>query len=100
MGFSVRHYIVDGKEGRGQISDISVSGCAVKHESLEPTMNELISFSTTFQKQENLLEVFETEAKVVFVENDKFAVNFQKIEDVLKEQLAERLVYESKRELN
>ena len=93
-------FIVEGKEGRGQISDISVSGCAINNNSLEPTMNELIFFSTTFQKHEDLLEVFETEAKVVLVERNKFAVNFQKVEDDLKEQLAERLVYESKRELN
>ena len=93
-------YIVDGNEAIGEISDISISGCAVKHESLEPTMDELISFSTTFQKHENLLEVFETDAKVVWVERNKFAVNFQPVEDDVKKQLAERLVYESKRELN
>ncbi len=93
-------YIIDGKEGRGEISDISVSGCAIKHESLEPIIDQLISFSTTFQKHENLLEVFETGAKVVWVERNKFAVNFQKVEDGLKEQLAERLVYESKCDFN
>ena len=93
-------YIVDGKEGKGEISDISVSGCAIKHDSLSPTMNEFISFSTTFQKRENLLKVFETEAKVVWVENNKFAVSFQKVDNDLREQMAERLVYESKSELN
>lgn len=92
-------YTVDGKEGIGEISDISVSGCAIKHESIDSTMNELISLSTTFQKDENLLKVFETEAKVVWVERNKFAVKFQRVGDDLKEQLAERLVYESKREL-
>ncbi len=92
-------YTVDGKEGIGAISDISVSGCAIKHESLTPIMDEVISFSTTFRKHGNLLEVFETEAKVVWVESNNFAINFQKVEGDLKEQLAERLVYESKCEL-
>ena len=93
-------YIIDGEEGKGEVADISVSGCAISHDSFSPTMNELISFSTTFQKHENLLEVFETEAKVVWVENNKFAVSFQKIDNDLRDQMAERLIFESKRELN
>lgn len=93
-------YLVDGKEGKGEILDISVSGCTIKHESLTPHMNELISFSTTFQKHENLLEVFEIEAEVVWVENNQFAVNFQKVDNDLREQVAARLIYESKCDLN
>ncbi len=93
-------YIVDGKEGKGEIIDISVSGCSINHDSLIPTMNKLISFSTTFQKHENLLEYFENEAKVVLVEKNKFAVNFQKVDNELKIKMAERLVYESKCELS
>lgn len=93
-------YILGGKEGKGKVVDISVSGCAINHDSLSPTMNDLLSFSTTFQKHEKLLQVFETEAKVAWVENNKFAVSFQKVDNDLKQQMAERLVYESKCELH
>jgi hypothetical protein len=82
-------------EGEGYISDISTSGCAIKSATLLPAVEESISFSTTFNKQENLIENFEILARVARVEEESFSIKFETLDDEQKESLWERLVHES-----
>jgi hypothetical protein len=93
-------YRTDGKKGVGQIIDISTSGCAVNFATLLPVVDEVISLSAAFNKQTNLLEVFDITARVVWIKNDNFAVKFENMEIDYKNQLWERLVHESKCEVS
>lgn len=82
-------------EGEGYISDISTSGCAIKSATLLPAVEESISFSTTFNKQKNLIENFEILARVARVEEESFSIKYETLDDEQKESLWERLVHES-----
>ena len=64
-------YKIGETEGEGHLLDISTSGCAIKSATLLPVVDESISFSTKFNKQENLIENFETCARVVWIEDNK-----------------------------
>jgi hypothetical protein len=93
------NYKICDTEGEGYILDISTSGCAIKSATLLPVVDESISFSTKFNKQQNLIEDFEILARVVRVEEDSFSIKFETMADEQQESLWERLVHESKREI-
>jgi hypothetical protein len=85
-------------DGEGYISEISTSGCAIKSATLMPAVDDSISFATTFNKQENLIENFEILARVVRIEEESFSIKFETLDDEQKESLWERLVHESQLE--
>jgi hypothetical protein len=91
-------YTLGEAEGDGYISDISTSGCAIKSATLLPAVDDSISFATTFNKQENLIENFEILARVARVEEESFSIKFETLDDKQKESLWERLVHESQLE--
>ena len=92
-------YTVNSESGTGKIIDISASGCLIKLVALIPEIDEIISLSTTFSKHEDLLEVFEVQARIIRVDGDTFAVKFENLRESQREQLWERLVHESRCEL-
>lgn len=91
-------YIIGEVKRYGYILDISTSGCAIKQAEHLPAIGELVHFSTTFNKQGNLLEVFEINAKVIKAKDEMFTVKFVELDIGLKEKFWERLVHESKSE--
>lgn len=91
-------YTLGEATGDGYISEISTSGCAIKSATLLPAVDDSISFSTTFNKQENLLEDFQILGTVVWVEEESFSIKFETFNDEQKESLWQRLVYESQLE--
>ena len=57
-----------------------------------------ISFSTTFNKQENLIEDFQVLGRVARVEEESFSIQFETLDVEQKESLWQRLVHESQLE--
>ena len=86
-------------QGAGFIIDISTSGCAIGLESPLPKVNEEIKLKISFNDHDNLIEEFETAAEVVKVGESSFAIRYAPLNKEVKEQLWQRLVHESKGEL-
>lgn len=86
----------DSDQGNGYVIDISTSGCAIHSTILQPAVDETVSFTISFNKHDDLLNVFSTNATVVSREKNRFAVHFEEIGDEQKEQLWKRLVHESR----
>ncbi len=93
------YYINDAKF-KGLIVDISISGCAVKSSTNLPVLGDTVVISIYFKEHDALITKLETEAKVVNVKDDGFAVHFENIHDDHKESLGQRLVHESHCEFN
>ncbi len=92
-------YKIDSEQGNGDVLDISISGCAINSATLQPTVDDNISFTITFNKQDDLIDVFEINATVIWVKENTFAIKFENVEDDQKEQLWKRLVHESRCEI-
>jgi len=93
-------YKIGETEGEGHLHDISTSGCAINSATLLPVVDDSISFSTKFNKQENLIENFETLARVIWIKDNNFAITFDDLDVDHKNQLWERLVHESNSEIS
>lgn len=89
----------DSDQDNGYIIDISTSGCAINSTIMQPAIDEKVSLSISFNKHDDLLNVFSNNATVVSTEKNRFAVQFEEIDDNQKEQLWDRLVHESRCEI-
>lgn len=89
-------YLINDEEGEGYILDISTGGCAIDSATLKPSVEDDIFISIPFDTTENLLNSFNTTARVVKEKNGFFSVQFKEYDINTKEQLWQRLVYESK----
>lgn len=92
-------YKIDSEQGNGYVLDISTNGCAINSATLQPAVDENVSFTITFDEQADLLDVLETNATVIWVKENTFAIKFESVEEDLKEQLWKRLVHESRCEI-
>lgn len=86
-------------EGNGFVYDISNGGCAIQTSDQLPAVRENISISIAFNTYETLIDFLDIKAEVIWVGRGVFGARFETITDEEKEQLWERLVYESKCEL-
>lgn len=86
-------------EGNGSVHDLSISGCAIKTTDELPAVLNKIFISIEFNKHETIMGFFEFKAEVIWVERESFGVKFENMDNEQKEQLGERLIYESKCEL-
>jgi len=87
-------YEVRKKIGKGILTDISTSGCAIESPTinLSPRSKPLITLN--FDNHETLPSVFTLRSTVVRSGENMFAVKFTNLEDELKEQLYKRFIYE------
>ncbi len=88
-----------GREGTGLIHDLSTSGCAITTADELPAVADEIFISVGFKKHEEIMGNLECNAEVIWVKSESFGIKFTIENDLLKEQLWERLDYESKCEL-
>lgn len=86
-------------EGTGLVHDLSTSGCAITSTGEVPALLDQIFISIDFTNLENKMNVLECKAEVIWSKSKSFGVKFDVIDDKSKEQLWERLIYESKCEL-
>lgn len=86
-------------EGTGLIHDLSTSGCAITTTDELPAVLDKIFISIEFKKHEQIMGALECEAAVIWVKSKSFGIKFEITDDKSKEQLWERLIYESKCEL-
>lgn len=90
-------YLLDSEEGKGNIIDMSTSGCAVEYTTLRPKVDVDILLKMTFEKDGNLPELLRIKAKVVRVDNNVFAAEFTDFDNEGKELLWKYLIRESRR---
>lgn len=86
-------------KGKGTISNISCGGCAIQTEEEVPDSKEQILIITSFAHQDNMLNALSQQAEVVWRDKATFGVQFVDMNNEIKTQLWERLVYESNRDL-
>ena len=86
-------------EGTGLVHDLSISGCAITTTDELPAVLDKIFISIEFKKHEKIMDALECEAVVIWVKSKSFGIKFEITDDKSKEQLWERLIYESKCEL-
>ncbi|TKB07138.1 PilZ domain-containing protein [Desulforhopalus sp. IMCC35007] len=92
-------YTDRGQPGEGVITCLSVNGCDIHSATLLPQEGARISLTVTFNAHEDIPDRFELKAKVSWVEDDRFGVEFDDIDADHKDKLWKRLVYESQRDL-
>lgn len=87
-------YQVDGEQVKGDIVDISISGCAIRG----PTdrISEGIQLPVTLElgKKGEPLTPFSLQSKVVRVNDNMFAIQFTDMDELIKRQLYDSLTYE------
>ena len=86
-------------EGTGLVHDLSTSGCAITTTDELPAVSDKIFISIQFKKHEKIMGALECNAEVMWVESKSFGIKFEIIDNEPKDQLWERLIYESKCEL-
>ena len=87
-------YEVRKKIGKGILTDISTSGCAIESPTINLTSRSKPLITLNFDKHETLPSVFTLKSTVVRSSENMFAVKFTNLEDGLKEQLYKRFIYE------
>ncbi|TKB25274.1 PilZ domain-containing protein [Desulfopila sp. IMCC35006] len=93
-------YRINQQEGRGEIIDISVGGCAVRVTTALPLTEGMeISLTIPLHQDQDSPVSFTLAAKVVRAEADMFAVQFLDLSDERKEELYKCLAYEAGREI-
>lgn len=74
-------YSVKEQNGQGYLVDISVSGCAVQAPTVTLRPNEEISLVIPLHQDHENISSFRLKAKVVRVEEERFAVQFHDLDD-------------------
>ncbi len=92
-------YSREGRSWKGEIINISTSGCAVEAVKNQPVEGEEILLAFNLDNQDMSMSGFETKARVVRVENDNFAVEFLSLDSLQSDQLWKCLVAESQKEI-
>ncbi len=98
IGQSVNFKIGD-LEGTGLVHDLSTGGCSITTKEELPVIQDKIFISIEFKKHEKIMGALECNAAVVWVKSKSFGVKFEILGDKPKEELWERLIYESNYEL-
>ena len=83
----------------GIVQDISTSGCAIQMKGELPAIHDQIFISIAFDGQENLITTLESKAEVIWIDGAVFGVRFDDMDNERKEQLWDRLAFESKCDL-
>jgi hypothetical protein len=102
--FHVNHlpveYIANDMNGKGNILDLSINGCAIEAATLSVSVDEEISIKIIFQQQDAPLDEFIVRASVVRTQGDNiFAVEFKDLDEKIKNQIWKSLIYETQREI-
>jgi hypothetical protein len=99
MRFQLYGMLVDYKKdnqiGKGVLVDISVSGCAIESPTLPLPIDTEIIITLTFKKHASFSSNFMIKAKIVRMNDEKFAVQFLDLDDDHKELLYQRIAHES-----
>jgi len=86
-------------EGKGNISNLSTSGCAVESAIPSVLMSDEITMTIVFTQDDGQGDEFILKARVVRTEGDTFAAEFQELEDEKKDQLWKCLLREAERQI-
>lgn len=101
LRFQLNHrqiaYSIDQAEGTGCLVDISISGCAVQEPTIALTVDAEISLDIPLYREQDELSSFAVTAKVVWVQGNRFAVQFLHLDDDRKALLYKCLVNEGRR---
>ena len=92
-------YRFDDVEGKGRILNLSTSGCAIGSASIIPATGADISILIEFSGPEGTQKEFIIKARVVWVDDEGFALEFHSLSDDKKEELLECLLSQTEREI-
>ena len=92
-------YRFDDAEGKGQILNLSTSGCAIGSASILPATGADISILIDFRGPKDTKIQFIIKARVVRVDDYGFALEFHHLSDDQKKKLLECLLSETEREI-
>jgi hypothetical protein len=92
-------YTINQEEGKGELVDISISGCAVQGATIPLAVDMEISIVIPFQRNDEAPLLFASAAKVAWVRNDMSAVQFLDLDDEKTTQLYKCLTYEAQQDI-
>lgn len=92
-------YSIHQEQGTGHLIDISISGCAIQEATIPLSVDMEVSMTIPLYQEQDTLSSFTMPAKVVWVEDDRFAVQFLDIDDNQEAQLYKCLVTEGRLEI-
>lgn len=87
-------YTIDQEEGKGDLVDISISGCAVQGQTIPLATEQVISIVIPIDHGDDLPLSFTSAAKVVRVQDDQFAAQFLDLDERQNAQLYKWFAYE------
>ncbi|MFH0784896.1 MAG: PilZ domain-containing protein [Pseudomonadota bacterium] len=102
--FHINHlpaeYIANEITGKGNILDLSITGCAIESATLPVSAHDEISIKIVFQQQDIPSEEFIVKSRVVRIQGDNiFAVEFKDLDEEIKNRLWKCLICEAQREI-
>ena len=102
--FHVNHlpveYIANDMNGKGNIIDLSISGCAIESATLPVSAHDEISIKIEFRQQDVPSDEFIVKARVVRIQGDNiFAAEFKDLDEEIKDRLWKYLIAETQREI-
>ena len=89
-------YQINGQQFTGNISDISISGCAIQGQADHLRSGVEIPVTFCLGGDSDSVSTFAFQARVIRAHNDMFAVQFIDLDDAQKAQLYESLAHELK----
>jgi len=92
-------YSVDSENGKGQLLDISTSGCTVQGETTALTIDQELSLTLSLYRAQDELASIALKSKVVSVAENQFAVAFHELDQDRKDELYQCLVTEVRRDM-
>jgi hypothetical protein len=94
-------YIANEMNGRGNILDLSISGCAIESATLPVSAHAEISIKIEFRQKDDVpSEEFIVKERVVRAQGDNiFAVEFKDLDEEMKDRLWNCLIAETQREI-
>lgn len=92
-------YSTPQEKGKGDLVDISTSGCSVQKSTLALSVDEELSMAIPLYQDHDTLSVFTMAAKVIRVEGNLFAVQFLDLDDDRKTLLYTFLTNEIQRDI-
>lgn len=87
-------YTIGDQAGTGTLLDISTSGCAITSATVVPKNEAHISIQVIFKPHPDFLENFQCSGQIVSSEKTSFTIKFNNLDESLRENLWNRLVYE------
>lgn len=91
-------YVASATKGNGHVINISTSGCKIKNPIITLSIGEIIDVKISFNAPDHHEKIFGVKARIVRIDNDEFAIEYQHSDEYERERLWQYLIREFEHE--